>query len=126
LKNVWVERIAEAAQTLHDQRRGFLAVKPRAIHPLVLRFLLDSGSIEHLGRIGELRHEGNSDVEAFSWADGRKHLYRLEPERLDEIRRWALMNAPPIVVRFRKGIGLRLEPKNWEAPPKPEWPWYPE
>ena len=96
------------------------------MNSLVLRFLLESESIKHLGRLGKLRREGNSDVEAFSQTDGRKHLYRLEPERLDEIRRWALMNAPWIVVRFHKGVGLRLEPENWEALPKPDWPWYPE
>jgi hypothetical protein len=126
LRNIWAERIAEAVLMLYCRRCSFLAVKPKAVHRLVRRFLIDSEAITYLGRLGKLRRGGSADAEDFPRADGRKHLYRLEPERLDEICRWALFNAPRIVVRFRKGVGLRLEPESWDTPPKPDWPWYPE
>jgi hypothetical protein len=73
-----------------------------------------------------MRVSGDPAASLFPKVDGRKYLYRLNQERLDEIHRWALFNAPQIVVRFRKGVGLRLEPKNWNTPPKPDLPWYPE
>lgn len=126
MRNIWAERIADAALVFYVGRRGLLVVKPKSVHPLVLRFLLDSESIEHLGRLGALRSSGDRSANKFPRVDGRKHLYRLNPQRLDEIRRWALLNAPPLVVRFRRGVGLRLEPQDWEAWPKPDWPWYSE
>lgn len=124
--NPWARAIADAAMAFFSARQGLLAAKPRGIHRLVRRFLVDSEAIEHLGQLRELREAGNTEVVAFRENDDRRHLYRLYPERIDEIRRWALMNAPPIIVRFRKGIGLRLEPESWNAQPQPDWPWYPE
>lgn len=124
--NPWASAIADAALAFFNIRQGLLAVKPKGTHSLVRRFLIDSEAIKHLGQLRSLREVGNTEAVAFRENDGCRHLYRLNPERIDEIRRWGLMNAPPIVVRFRKGIGLRLESENWNTQPQPDWPWYPE
>lgn len=124
--NHWASAIADAALAFFRIRQGLLAVKPRGVHHLVRRFLIDSEAIEYLGQLRSLREAGNVELVIFLESNEFRYLYRLNPERLDEIRRWALMNAPPIVVCFRKGIGLRLEPENWNVQPQPDWPWYPE
>ena len=132
LNHAWAEMIAEATQLFYQARRGLFAVKPKSVHPLVLRFLIDSEVIKHIGHLGMIR-DGllnpmlELDVaELFPKMDGRKHIYCINPEKLDEVSRWAQMNAEPLTIRFRSDKGLRIEPVDWDSWPSADWPWYPE
>lgn len=132
LEHAWAEMIAEATQLFYQSRRGLFATKPKSIHSLVLRFLIDSEVIKHIGHLGMIRGGLLNPMlefdvtDLFPKVDGRKHIYRINPERLDEVSRWALMNASPITIRFRPDKGLRIEPVDWDSWPSAEWPWYPE
>lgn len=62
----------------------------------------------------------------FAHADGRLHLYRVNRDLADQIRRGAIMNAPPLVAKFSRAWGVRIEPRgaedwDYKACPGPDW-----
>ncbi len=123
----WPRRVSKAVEYIRSTSFGFKGDSYgwsggslSFYHP-VLRFLVEAGAIEHIGRTTEIKRS-QLELEVSRRMSLRqvsrpanRIIYRIHPNRLDEISRWAISN-PPLVIR--KGR-LTLDDQH----PTPDFRW---
>jgi len=108
----WPERITKAVKHLRGTlfhfkgaSYGWSGGSLSFYHP-VLRFLVDVGAIERVGRTTNISSQLGEEIMKAMNLRGvsrptNRIVYRLDPSRLDDIGRWA-SNEPPLVIRQGK------------------------
>jgi len=139
IKKGWHQRIADLIENLSKHKFEVDGVEYSRFNrenknSVARRFLIMAGAIEPVGRLDKNMPESEFKSKAYraigGFYRGNRFIYKIDPDRLDEISQWIQSeNAPQLVcvvdpeeLKKRKRLVLMLVPKERIIPV--DFPWY--